>query len=104
MSDNWYFAQGNGVIEAFGEIDVYPVELTAGTTFTLGVSGASTGGGTLLDPTLLFMDANGALLGYQDDSQVTFLDPYADFVAPYTGTFYIGVTDLSGGTGSYAWM
>jgi hypothetical protein len=70
------------------------------------VGGASTGdvgtgGGTLADPAVIFYDAYGTEIGWQDDSPQAGLDPHVEFVAPYSGLYYVGVTDLTGGTGSY---
>src|SRR3712207_1762917 len=101
MSDTFYFDQGDGVIEAPGEIDMYPVELVAGTSYTLAVGGASSGLGTLADPAVILFDEYGTVLGHQDDSQLAGLDPHSEFVAPYSGVYYVGVTDLTGGVGSY---
>ncbi len=99
----FYYAAGDGTIGAPGEIDLYPVELTGGLTYAAHVAGVSTGGGTLPDPAVYLLDEYGYALGSQDDFYFVQwgYDPYWEFEAPYTGTYYIGATDLYGGTGSY---
>jgi serralysin len=100
---DFYYATGDNYIAAPGEMDLYPVQLNGGFTYAAQVSGASTGGGTLYDPAVFLLDEWGNILGSQDDFYPTQfgLDPYWEFDAPYTGTFYIAATDLYGNTGSY---
>ncbi len=86
-------------IDAPGEVELHQVQLTAG-RHTVSVDGASSRGGTLPDPAVLVFDQNGNVVGQLDDSSGS-LDPTLQFNASYTGTYYIGVTDLFGGTGTY---
>jgi serralysin len=99
-SSSFYFdTTPDSRIDARGEIDLYQVQLTAG-QHTVSVHGASSGGGTLHDPAVIVYDQNGNVVSYQDDSSGS-LDPTLHFNASSAGTYYIGVTDLYGGTGTY---
>ena len=100
-SGSFYFdTTPDSRIDARGEIDLYQVQLTAG-HHTVSVYGASSGGGTLHDPAVIVFDQNGNVVGYQDDTSSGRLDPTLQFSASSAGTYYIGVTDLYGGTGTY---
>ncbi|MDD5175824.1 MAG: DUF4214 domain-containing protein [Sterolibacterium sp.] len=89
--------------------DWYSVSLTAGTSYEFGLSGASSGGGTLTDPSLTLCYANGVTLESCDNLAVwsiakqattTAADPQIAFTAPITGTYYLMIGG-NGGTGSY---
>ncbi|MGK7894532.1 MAG: hypothetical protein AB4372_13125 [Xenococcus sp. (in: cyanobacteria)] len=43
----------------------------------------------------------GQFLGGVDDSFLFGTDPFTNFRAPVTGTYFFGITDLNGGTGNY---
>jgi Bacterial pre-peptidase C-terminal domain len=89
------------VIEAPGDLDLYSVDLVGGVDYVTSVLGASTAGGSLADPAVAVWDSAFNLLAFNDDSFALGLDPMLQFSAPANGTYYIGVTDLFGGTGDY---
>jgi serralysin len=90
----------DGTVGAPGEVEWYQAQLTAG-HHTVSVYGASSRGGTLHDPAVVVFDQNGNVVAQQDDSGAS-LDPTLQFNASYTGTYYIAVTDFTGGTGTYS--
>lgn len=96
---------GQGIEQAF-EIDLIPMALASGVDYTAYVSGAQSGGGDLLDPYLAigYLDQSNQLqiLTDQDNSSLFGSDPYIqDFEVPFTGTYYMLVTDTTGGVGDY---
>ena len=81
------------------ENDVIAITLTAGTTYTISMSGA--GAGTLNDPYLLLWDSSGVTLA-RDDASDPALDSLITYTANYTGTYYIQAGSFqSNGSGSY---
>jgi hypothetical protein len=110
MSGSFFFGTPDGVISQPGEIDTFAVPLVGGVNYTAYAHGAASAGSglTLTDPAILIFDANGNLLGGQDDMSgllqgVFGNEPFYQFNAPSSGTFYVGVADLDGGVGSYTW-
>ena len=56
-----------GSISPVGEADVFATTYIAGLTYSVKVSGAHSGGGTLGDPRLDLFDAGGSRLLWNDD-------------------------------------
>jgi hypothetical protein len=81
--------------------DWHAVELVGGVDYVASVLGASTAGGTLPNPELAVIDQFGNVYAYNDDSFALGLDPMAQFSVPTTGTYFVGVGDISGSTGTY---
>ncbi len=79
-----------GTLEAAGDRQWFRVVLIGGTSYTIGETGFTGGGGTLADPYLRLHDASGNLLASNDDI-VDGTDPDSRivFVAPSTGTYYV---------------
>ncbi|PIG92706.1 DVUA0089 family protein [Gloeocapsopsis sp. IPPAS B-1203] len=88
-------------ISTSDEVDFFPVEFIGQVDYTISVLGASNAGGTLADPMVGIFDSAGNLLAYQDDSWALGYDPMVQFTAPTSGTYYIGVADAIGSTGTY---
>jgi hypothetical protein len=88
-------------ISAPSELDLFPVDLVGQVDYVASVLGASTAGGSLPDPVVGVFDGAGNLLAVNDDSFALGLDPLLQFTAPTNGTYYVGVTDLTGGVGDY---
>jgi hypothetical protein len=96
---------GQGISQPF-EVDLIPMDLAGGVDYAALVSGLSLGGGSLPDPYLeiYFFDNTSQtfhLIDEQDNSSLFGSAPYIEFNAPFTGTYYLGVTDVAGGTGDY---
>ena len=85
----------NDLLEVAGDHDWFRIELTAGQSVTVMLTG-----GTLNDPYLRIRDANGNLIRENDDTAGTF-DSRVSFTAPSTGTYYIDVAAFGSGTGTY---
>ncbi|MBT9312534.1 hypothetical protein [Leptothoe kymatousa] len=89
-----------------GVIDIYQETLVGGVDYVVSALGASNGG-SLPDPAVVIFDGSGQLVSYQQGSFVLGgLDPFFTFRPPglgigQTGTFYVGVFDQTGSTGSY---
>lgn len=90
------------VIETAGDRDWIRIDLTAGQVVQIAVTGS--GEGALDDPILSIRDAEGDILGANDDANGT-LDPELFFVAPEDGAYFIevgGYADSQGAsTGGY---
>ena len=86
------------VLEVNGDHDWIRIDLVAGQKITI-----TLGGGTLEDPYLRLRDANGALLGENDDiSSGVVRDSRLVFTATTTGTYYIDVGAFNDAyTGTY---
>ncbi|NEO33216.1 MAG: hypothetical protein F6K36_22880 [Symploca sp. SIO3C6] len=89
-----------GISQPF-EVDLIPVTLAGGVDYSISVFGQSTFGGSLPNPYLAIFDGNGQFLREIDDSVLFGADPFTNFRAPITGTYFFGITDLNGGTGDY---
>ncbi len=98
----------NGRIRAslspYGDIDVYAFDGTAGATITaetfgdrLDLDGNPTTMDSFIDSFLEILDNNCTTLASNDDSGATTLDSaVAGFVLPYTGRYYVRVSDYRG--------
>ncbi len=90
----------SGALSPAADSDWVRVTLTAGTTYTIGLSGAG-GGGTLGDPYLQLFDASGREVAANDDGG-TGLDSALRFTASNSGTYYIEAESYANRTdGSY---
>jgi hypothetical protein len=84
-----------GTINSGADQDFYAISLTQGQSYTFDVYASG-----LSDPTLAVRDSAGAQQAYNDDFGPG-LDSHIDFVAQYTGTYYLDVGGFSSHTGSY---
>lgn len=79
-----------GNLEATGDHDLFRVQLTAGTAYSLTLQGTSGGGGTLEDPYLRLRDSTGTVIGESDDIVLaTNRDSQLLFRATSSGTYYV---------------
>lgn len=94
------------------EVDVYLVHLVPDTDYSATVSGAETSSAsvvgekfTLPDPSIIVVDPmSGDILAAEDNDDTDDtenLDPDVDFTVQTEGDYAVGVTDLTGGTGTY---
>lgn len=101
--DSAYQAEGtvgnNTAIAPGLDVDLYAVDLVVGDHLTVDIDADATGTG--LDAGLRLFDASGNEFGFSDDTpapdEAYSFDPYLDFVAAQTGTYYVGVS----GFGNY---
>jgi len=98
----------SGALQAAGDHDLFAVQLQAGVTYAISLTGHAGGAGTLADPALQLRDAAGAVLAANDDavdgvnpdSRILFTPGqsatyYADAGASlegYAGTYRLGVS------------
>lgn len=80
----------NGVIGAFGDVDVFAVELTAGRSYAFEVIEPYD-----LDATLTLRDSEEVQLAFDDNSGLRD-DPLIIFNAEKSGTYYVEVEDVIG--------
>lgn len=84
---------------------MFTVNLQAGTNYTVSVAGAPSGsqkGYSLPDPVLVVVDpVAGTTIFAQDNPDSGGLEPSGAIQVPVTGEYVLGVTDLTGGTGTY---
>lgn len=86
----------SGTLGASGDRDWVAVDLTAGQTYEVALTGV-----TLSDPYLRIYDDTGTLIYYNDDGGVGY-DSFLAFTASYTGTFYIAAGAYADGySGTY---
>jgi Ca2+-binding RTX toxin-like protein len=92
-----------GTLQAAGDRDWFRVQLQAGLSYTIKLTGQHAGGGTLADPFLRLHDASGAVVASNDDIvDGTNPDSQVTFVATATGTFYVEAgAYVDGYAGSY---
>jgi hypothetical protein len=104
----WPFGQvsvdtpSTGNLEVVGDHDWFSIQLTANTSYTIHLTGAESGGGTLEDPHLRVYDSAGAMLGENDDIVTgTSHDSRLTYHVTATGTYYVeasAYSDLYTGT------
>lgn len=79
---------------ANADVDLYQIELTAGDRLVIDTDIPI--GPETLDPILRVFDAAGIPRGFSDDDpapgEPTSLEAFIDFVAPHTGTYFVGVS------------
>src|SRR3954447_1290355 len=93
---------GDGVISAPGEVDYFALPpLQANVKYTVWALGQTTGGGTLPNPEIAVVDAQGHVFAHVDDTFALGRDPYATFSVPSNGTYFLLVFDHNGGVGTY---
>jgi Ca2+-binding RTX toxin-like protein len=78
-----------GNLETAGDIDWFRITLTAGHRYRFDMEGTATGAGTVSDPLMEFRDSNGSILASDDDSGAGFNAQISNFVATYTGIYYL---------------
>jgi len=88
-----------GTLSSTFDEDWVSIQLTAGETYRIDLSGTGTSG-DLSDPYLTLFNSSGTYLIHDDDSG-GFLDSSLTFTASYTGTYYIEADAYSTQTGDY---
>jgi subtilisin family serine protease len=73
------------------DIDLFAIVLAAGETLTVDIDAATLAEPSELDSFLRVFDAGGVQLAANDDA-VSSLDSLLSFVAPATGTYYVGIS------------
>lgn len=81
--------------------DWFRISLTEGQTYTVDLHGASGGQGTLPDPYLTLLDADGNFVADADETPNSH-DAELVYEATASGTFYLVAADYSDRTGTYA--
>jgi hypothetical protein len=79
--------------------DVVAVTLTAGVAYSIDLRGASGGFGTLVDPILSLLDADGAVVLQNDN--FSGLNAHIDFTPSSTGTYFLRADGVTSSTGTY---
>jgi hypothetical protein len=92
---------GDGVISAPGEVDYFTLNLQANVKYTAWAFGQTMKGGTLPNPEIAVVDAQGHVYAHVDDTLAFGRDPYATFSVPANGTYFLLVYDHAGSVGSY---
>jgi hypothetical protein len=88
-------------LEVAGDRDWWSVQLSAGASYTIRVSGAPNGSGTLGDPLLRLYDSTGRLV-VQDDDFGGSLNSLISFTPSVSGLYYVGAgAHADGFTGTY---
>lgn len=89
-------------IDPTGDADWYAIDVVAGRSYVITLSGRDGGGGTLADPLLRLLDGAGTVLRSDDDSG-TGLDARLSFTATATERLYVSAQAASASrTGSYS--
>ena len=78
-----------GVLETGGDRDWFAVSLIKDQIYTFDLEGAETNAGTLDDPMLRLFDPTGDRVRSNDDGGAGYNARIADYVAPFTGTFFL---------------
>ena len=86
-------------IDFGGDQDFFRVSLTPG-EYEFTVRGASSGDGSLIDPTLTVLSSSGAFVAGDDDSGLG-LDALLNFTVSNSATFFLSVGAYGNGTGTY---
>jgi Ca2+-binding RTX toxin-like protein len=81
-------APSHGTIEVAGDHDWWGIQLTAGSSYTIKLTGAATGAGTLRDPLLRLYDGTGHLIVQDDDFGGT-SDAQIDVSPSASSTYYV---------------
>ena len=89
-----------GEIDTNSDVDWVRVMLTAGESYTIGVSGIDGGGGTLSDPYLAVYDSGGSVLDSDDAGGIQF-DSELGFTPTQSGAYYIVASGVAGAIGTY---
>lgn len=90
----------SGRLEVAADQDWFAIDLVAGKTYSFTLSGLDGGGGSLDDPWLRLLDANGTRLAFDDDGG-TGTDSLLTFTATVSGRYYLsaeGASDTETGT------
>ncbi|MGA9581401.1 MAG: Calx-beta domain-containing protein [Allosphingosinicella sp.] len=90
-----------GSIETTTDTDWFRVTLVAGATYRFDLEGAATGRGTLADPFLRLRDSAGNSITSDDDGGTGLNSRISNFVATYSGTYYLSVGPSDSTTGTY---
>lgn len=92
----------NGDLEEGGDRDTFAIDLTEGYTYSFDLLGTASGGDNLGDPYLRLYDQYGDQVAYNDDGGSGLDSLIEDFVADYSGTYYLQAGAFGDyGSGSY---
>lgn len=78
----------SGTLDVAGDRDWVAVDLVAGETYNINLTGSASGDGTLSDPYLRLYDSLGGLVDLDDDDGEG-LESFLSFTASTTGTYYV---------------
>ncbi len=95
----------SGKIEAIGDVDWFKTSnLTAGTNYTINLSGAMFGKGSLANPAIVgIYDSKGVLVGGTANNDYQGLpDALVNFTPKTAGTYFVSATGEGSSMGSYA--
>ncbi|WP_146259498.1 hypothetical protein [Palleronia aestuarii] len=88
-----------GVIGVFYDEDWFRIDLVENETYAIDLRGQSSGSGTLPDPYLSLLDAEGSELAFNDDTND--LDSQIVFTPDASAIYYLAARELSSGTGTF---
>ena len=91
-----YLGAASGTIASTGGSGWYQVQLTAGTQYVF-----DAGNGTLSDTQVTLYDSSGNVLATGSQNAAFNNESETSFIPTATGSYYIGVSSPSGGTGTY---
>jgi hypothetical protein len=94
---------GTGKLEVTGDHDWFRVQLTAGTSYVISLTGQDGGGGTLADPYLSVHNSSGTVVAQNDDIQDGVIhDSRVTYVPASSGTYYLDASAFNDGSaGTY---
>lgn len=91
----------DGILEQASDTDWYRITLNEGASYRFNLKGAPSGSGTLTDPLLNLRDANGRIVGTNDDRAAGARESLLEFNAPASGTYFVEARAYSTETGTY---
>ncbi|SMP65938.1 Ca2+-binding protein, RTX toxin-related [Neorhodopirellula lusitana] len=96
------FAPGSASseIDSGTDQDWFAVQMAVGNTYTFDLEGSSTSQGTLANPKLRLLDADGTEIESDEDSG-TGNNSQITFIPTETGTYYLSAEGVSGSMGTY---
>jgi hypothetical protein len=92
---------GHGKIDYAGDTDWFRINLTAGTEYWISMQGSGSGAGTLVDPVLRLLNAEGTVALALDDDSGVGTDPFLTFKPAVTATYYLAAEGYGSTTGTY---
>jgi hypothetical protein len=81
--------------------DWFRISLTAGQSYWFGMQGGSSGKGTLADPVLRLLGADGTAKLVSDDDSGVGKDAFFGFTPTESGTYYLAADGVGGSVGTY---
>ena len=91
-----------GNLSFLGDRDWVRIELQAGQSYDISLAASGASRGTLSDAYLRVYDQSGGLIAQNDDGGAGFDSRLSNFIASYTGVFYLEAASyMDGSTGTY---